>query len=82
MKTVSVLLSAMQLLMMLRAIISWLPLDEDSNIVEFLYMMTEPIIIPIRALLALFGDFDELPIDIAFFISFMLLSVVSILLPV
>ena len=48
MKTVSVLLSAMQLLMMLRAVISWLPIDEDSDIVNFLYAMTEPLIVPIR----------------------------------
>ena len=53
-KTVSVLISALQLLMMLRAVISWLPVDEDSNLVTFLYTMTEPLIMPVRALLSRF----------------------------
>lgn len=82
MKTVSVLLSAMQLFMMLRAIISWLPLDEDSNAVNFLYAVTEPLILPVRHLLSRFDGVDEMPIDIAFFISFMLLSIVQIMLPI
>lgn len=82
MKTVSLLLSAMQLLMMLRAVISWLPVDEDSNIVNFLYAMTEPLIVPIRSLISRFEGLDDLPIDISFFIAFMLLSIVRILLPI
>lgn len=82
MKTVSLLLSAMQLLMMLRAVISWLPVDEDSNVVNFLYAMTEPLIVPIRSLLSRFEALDDLPIDISFFIAFMLLSIVRILLPI
>lgn len=81
-KTVSVLLSAMQLLMMLRAIISWLPVDEDSNLVTFLYTMTEPLIIPVRALLSRFDGLDELPIDISFLVAFMLLSIIQLVLPI
>lgn len=80
-KTVGLLLTAMQFLMMLRAIISWLPVDEDSNLVNFLYAMTEPLIIPIRSLLSHFDGINDLPIDISFFISFMLLSIIRILLP-
>ena len=80
-KTVSVLISALQLLMMLRAVISWLPVDEDSNLVTFLYTMTEPLIMPVRALLSRFEALEDMPIDISFLIAFMLLSLIQIILP-
>ena len=41
MTTVRVLLIAIQLLMLARAILSWLPLDEDNPVEEFLYTLTE-----------------------------------------
>ena len=67
--------------MMFRAVLSWLPVDEDSNISNFLFAMTEPVIYPVRMLLDRFEGLDEFPIDLSFIISFMLLSLVQILLP-
>ena len=72
-KLVSVFLGAEQLLMMFRAVLSWLPVDEDSNISNFLFAMTEPVIYPVRMLLDRFEGLDEFPIDLSFIISFMLL---------
>ena len=80
-KLVSVFLGAEQLLMMFRAVFSWLPVDEDSDISNFLFAMTEPVIYPVRMLLDRFEGLDEFPIDLSFIISFMLLSLVQILLP-
>ncbi len=80
-RVVSIVLSILQLLMLLRAILSWMPLDEDSDIVTFIYMMTEPVIFPVRSLTERFGLFEGSPIDVPFFISFLLLSMVQILLP-
>ena len=80
-KLVSVFLGAEQLLMMFRAVLSWLPVDEDSDISNFLFAMTEPVIYPVRMLLDRFEGLDEFPIDLSFIISFMLLSLVQILLP-
>ena len=80
-KLVSVFLGAEQLLMMFRAVLSWLPIDEDSDISNFLFAMTEPVIYPVRMLLDRFEGLDEFPIDLSFIISFMLLSLVQMLLP-
>ena len=80
-KLVSVFLGAEQLLMMFRAVLSWLPVDEDSDISNFLFAMTEPVIYPVRMLLDRFEGLDEFPIDLSFIISFMLLSLVQMLLP-
>ena len=76
----SLLLSTNQLLMLIRAILSWFPMEEDSNLIRFIYMATEPVILPVRSLLDRFGLFEGMPIDMSFFITFMLISIIRMLL--
>ena len=78
--TVSYLITAVQFLMFARAILSWLPIDEDNPIVNFLYAVTEPVIMPVRAVIEKFGWFERMPIDMSFFITFLLLSVLDVIL--
>lgn len=78
--TVRFLLVAIQFLMLARAIISWLPIDEDNSIVTFLYTVTEFVVAPVRAVVEHFGWFEGLPIDMSFFIAFMLLSILEMFL--
>ena len=40
-------------------------------------MVTEPIILPIRALFARLGWFQNLPIDISFLVAYLLLTVLG-----
>ncbi|MBQ2545961.1 MAG: YggT family protein [Clostridia bacterium] len=75
--TLRILLYAFQLLMLARAIVSWLPLDEDSPVENFLYAVTEPVIAPVRALCERFGWFEGLPVDMSFFITFLLITVLT-----
>lgn len=74
------LLSAIQTLMMIRAIASWFFPTEDNAFQRFLAMATEPFIIPVRALLSRFDSIASLPIDISFLVTFILLSVLQSLL--
>ena len=78
--TLRILLYALEILMLARALVSWLPLDEDSPIENFLYTVTEPVIAPVRALCERFGWFEGLPVDMSFFITFILISVLAALL--
>ncbi len=78
--TVRIIIGVLQFLMLARAIISWLPIEEDNPIVSFLYGVTEPVIMPVRALLNRLGLFEGLPIDMSFFITFILLSVLEMFL--
>ncbi len=78
--TLSALLSILELLMLGRAILSWLPLDEDNPIQRFLYAVTEPIIYPVRSLLERLGLFQGMPIDMSFFFTFILISMLSMML--
>ena len=72
--TVRVIVYVLQFLMFARAILSWLPMDEDNPIEDFLYTVTEPVIMPVRSVIEHFGWFEGLPIDMSFFITFILLS--------
>ena len=77
--TVVLILSVFQLAMLIRAIMSWFP--GDSNKFEiFLYAITEPLILPVRKLFEHFNWFQGLPIDVSFFVTYLLLSVVLVLL--
>ena len=68
--------------MLVRAVLSFLPIKDDNPFLLFTVMVTEPIIAPIRALFEHFGWFRNLPIDISFLVGCVLLSVVSTLLMV
>ncbi len=78
--TVRFAVVALEFLMFARAIISWLPMDEDNPIVSFLYSVTEPVIMPVRALIDKFGWFNGMPFDMAFMITFILLSILEMML--
>ena len=74
--TVRVFLAAIELAMFLRAILSWF-FAEDSRLGNFLYAVTEPVILPVRLLFERLGWFQNLPIDISFFVTFILISLLS-----
>lgn len=77
--TLSLLLSVLELLMLGRAILSWFPLDEDNPLPRFLYAVTEPVIAPVQAILERLNLFQGLPIDMSFFFTFILISILSML---
>ena len=69
-------IGALELAMFLRAILSWFPMG-DGKFEDFLYMVTEPFIEPVRCIIDRFDSLRNLPIDIAFFITFVLLTLVE-----
>ena len=70
---VVLLLSAVQLCMLLRAILSWFMM-ESNRLTDFLYGVTEPFIYPVRLLFDRMGWFRNLPIDLSFMVTYLLLS--------
>ncbi len=78
---VRVFISVLQFLMMVRAIMSWLPFDEDSPLINFVMLITEPVVVPFRLILNRIDAVNELPIDISFFLAFISLGVIQMLLP-
>ena len=46
---------------------------------RFVTVLTEPLIIPVRALFNKMGWFQDLPLDLSFFVTYILLSIVTAL---
>ena len=59
---VSAILTILTWIIVIRALISWVNPDPYNQIVQFLYRVTEPILIPIRRILPAMGGFDLSPI--------------------
>ena len=73
--TVWVFLTAIQASMMIRAILSWFPID-SNRFTQFLVGITEPIVYPIRKLFQKLNWFQDIPLDMSFMAAFMLISIV------
>ena len=80
--TAQALLTALEVCMLIRAVLSWFPISENNPILVFVHMVTEPIVMPFRALFEKMGWFQSLPIDLSFFAAYMALMIVSTLLGV
>lgn len=74
------LITVIDLMMLVRAILSWIPGASMSSVGEFLTMVTEPFIWPMRKLLNRFAFVYECPIDIPYIVTFILLGVIETIL--
>lgn len=74
------LVELLSILIVVRALVSWLPLSEDNKFNNFLVIMTEPIMDPIRRLLYKFEFARELPVDFSPIVAIILLGIISSLL--
>ena len=60
-----------------RAVLSWFPEGGQSHIGAFLYVVTEPFIMPVRGICNRLGLFRGMPLDMPFLITSMLLLLIS-----
>ena len=77
---VIVFLTAVQFAMLARAILSWFPMN-SNKLTDFLYAVTEPFIYPVRMLFDKMNWFSGMPIDISFLVSYLIITIVLIILP-
>lgn len=76
--TVSLLIDVICLLMLIRAIFSWFPTENEGKIQRVIFLMTEPVIAPVRKILFRMGWFQGLPIDMSFMITYLLLTLLQL----
>ena len=69
-----IFLDILSLAMLARAVLSWFTMGEESKIGAFLYVVTEPMILPIRAICHRFGWFQGFPLDMPFLLSMVCIS--------
>lgn len=74
---VSWILSAFDILLLVRALCSWVPSFRNSMIYRLSYAVTEPILSPVRDLLYRFEWVRRSPIDISFLVVLLLVNGLS-----
>ena len=79
--TVKIVLGIEYFLFLGRAVYSWIFMSEDSIVGDFLYMTTEPFVVPVRKLLSRVKGVEDFPMDIAFWIASILVIFAPMLLP-
>jgi uncharacterized protein YggT (Ycf19 family) len=68
------LLAVIDIAMLIRAVTSWLP-DLDGAWLDIVYLLTEPVVAPVRAFFERFNLFVNTPIDVSFLVSYLLILV-------
>jgi len=80
-RIISAILTILTWAIIIRALISWVNPDPYNQIVQFLYRVTEPILMPIRRILPAMGGFDFSPIvalvGIVFIRSFLVQTLIE-----
>lgn len=76
---VLIFIEVLSFAMMIRAILGWLT-DGSGKFMQFLYVLTEPAIMPIRKLLVKMNWLQDSPIDFSFTLTFLVLMVIELLL--
>ncbi len=71
------ILYVLDIAMLLRAVFSWIDPEQGSRFSAFLFVVTEPIIMPIRKLCYKMNWFQGTPLDIPFLITVLVLMVLQ-----
>ena len=80
-KTVSVLFSVVSFAMLIRVVIPWFFDPLESRVYAIVCLVTEPFIIPVRAILEKLDIGQNSPIDWSFMITYLLFSIIQMILP-
>lgn len=75
-RTLGIVFSIIEITIILRAVLSWLPVPRDSKLVYLLYQITEPILAPIRSIVQKSSFFGSIMIDISPIIAFLLIRII------
>ena len=75
--TVCILLDAVLVAMFLRVIFSLFGADPNGGFYGILCLVTEPFILPVRYVLESIEAIRNMPIDLSFFVTYLILNLVS-----
>jgi len=78
---IKIMLGALQIALLVRAVFSWLPTDEEGTVLTFVTHITEPVLLPVRNLLSRSESISSMPIDLSFIVTFMIVTLIGYMLP-
>ena len=68
-----IFLEIIQYAIIIRALVSWLPVPKDNQFIRILYQVTDPILVPIRSILERSSLGRNMMIDFSPIIAFLLI---------
>ena len=71
------LISLLQTLMLIMALMSWIPQLRQTKLYYAISMIVEPVIDPFRRLLYKIPGMDRFPLDLSFLAAYMVLSMLA-----
>lgn len=74
-QAVGVLFSVVEIAILIRVFLSWLPIPKEHRLIDLLYQVTEPILAPIRTLIQRSSFGQNMMFDFSPIIAFILLGV-------
>lgn len=74
-QAVGVLFSVVEMVILIRVFLSWLPIPKEHRLIDLLYQVTEPILAPIRTLIQRSSFGQNMMFDFSPIIAFILLGV-------
>lgn len=79
-KAFDYLFSIMEILIIARIIISWIPIPKENRLIQILYQITEPILAPVRHLIEKSAIGHNIMMDFSPIIVFIIIRVIKTLL--
>lgn len=73
----ALLIEVLQMLMLVMALMSWVPQLRQSKVYYMISMVVEPVIDPFRRLLYRIPGMDRFPLDLSFLAAWMVLSLLA-----
>ncbi len=73
-RLVRLIFNIAELILLIRAFISWLPVNRDNRFIDLLYKVTEPVLAPVRNLISRIAG-KPLPVDFSPIIVLLLLAI-------
>lgn len=74
------IVSVYSLLLLIRVILPFIPMDEDNPFENFIYTVTEPLLHFVRGFVERIPGASEMPIDISIIVAYLLLNLIELFL--
>lgn len=73
-QAVGIVFSVIELAILIRVFLSWLPVPKEHRLIDLLYQVTEPILAPIRSLVQRSSFGQNMMFDLSPIIAFLLIG--------